>query len=51
LLIDFFLTVGLPKHTANRIREDVEKSFNGDYSSEQVFKRVQEIILKEKDIE
>jgi hypothetical protein len=50
LLIDFFITVGLPKHTANKIREETEKNFNGDYSSEELFKRVQEIIHEENDI-
>ena len=37
ILIDFFLTVGLPKSIAIDILEHIEKNLNGDFTSEETW--------------
>ena len=44
ILIDFFLSVGLPKSMVIEIVKEVETKFKGDYSSEETFNWVNKFI-------
>ncbi len=46
LLIDFFLSVGLPKDMVFHMLKHVLENFDGDFSSEACFNWVREYILK-----
>jgi hypothetical protein len=40
ILIDFFLTVGLPKNIVSKLLKDIVNKFKGNFKDEETFKHV-----------
>ena len=47
ILIDFFLTVGLPNNIVSKLLKDIVNKFHGNFNDEETFKHVQNQLQKE----
>jgi|TARA_B110001450_G_scaffold44296_1_gene40849 hypothetical protein len=47
ILIDFFLTVGLPKNIVSKLLNDIVNKFKGNFKDEETFKFVQDELMKQ----